>query len=285
MNKRKFLTLTLSALLTSVPLVSCGDDDEDEPNTPDKPNELPQLRSIESYGFALFTFSYNSSGQLTQIKPGSMFADEIEKIDISYNPLKIKIGGIEGEDDTILTDISTNSQGFITSMTCTEEGYSYRMDLSYNSSGNLTKITYNDDGTSTTFTWHGGKLNTVVDDENNHYEYTYTNLANATGAFSPMWEPFGLYWMTGLLGTAPAYFPASITIHEDNEIDQVKLAYKINSNGTIAAEQMTYEDEDETITMTYKYGASKALDETGDPTSAQQIKLPKFKSIFKSHRK
>lgn len=144
MNKRKFLTLTLSALLTSVPFVSCGDDDDepDNPNGTDNPNELPQLRSIESYGIALFTFGYNSSGQLTQIKPGSMFADEI---------------------------------------------------------------------------------------------------------------------------------------------DQVGLAYKINSNGTIAAEQMTYEGE--TITMTYKYSASKALEETGDPTSAQQIKLPQFKSIFKNHRK
>lgn len=89
--------------------------------------------------------------------------------------------------------------------------------------------------------------------------------------------------MTGLFGTAHAYFPASITVHEDNEIDQVGLAYKINSNGTIAAEQMTYEGE--TITMTYKYGASKTLEETGDPTSAQQIKHPSFKSIFKKHRK
>lgn len=285
MNKRKFLTLTLSALLTSVPFVSCGDDD-DEPNAPDNPdtpNELPQLRSIESYGIALFTLGYNSSGQLTQIKPGSMFADEIGKVEISYNPLRIKIGGVDGEDDTLLTDISTNSQGFITSMTCTEDDNSFRMNLSYNTSGNLTKITYSDDHTSTTFTWHGSKLTTVVDDENNLYEYTYTNLANTVGAFSPMWEPFGLYWMTGLFGNAPTYYPASITTHENNEIDQVGLAYKINSNGTIAAEQMTYEGE--TITMTYKYSASKAIEETGDPTSTQQIKLPKIKSIFKNHRK
>lgn len=278
MNKRKFLTLTLSALLTSVPFVSCSDDD-DAPNTTDNPNELPQLISIESYGFALFTFTYNSSGQLTQIKPGSMFADEIGKIEISYNPLKIKIGGIEGEDDTLLTNISTNSKGFITSLTCTESGDSFIMNFTYNTSGNLTKITYSDDESPMIFTWNDGKLNTVVDDENNRYEYTYTNLANTTGTFSPMWEPFGLYWMTGLFGTAPTYFPASIAVYEDNELYQVELAYKINSNGTIAAEQMT--NEGETITMTYKYSASKTIEETGNPTSAQQIKLPKSKKLFK----
>lgn len=305
MKKRNFLAFALGALLMSVPFVSCGDDDDDIPGGSNAPEEVPgdsnegseggsnvpgnklqKLTSIKAYGVTMYSFVYDSAGRLTKMKPGEAFEGDVYEVRVSYEPMKIELCMTE-DDNLTFTNISTNSKGYVTSCLVVDPDYdneTIKESFSYDSAGHLTKISFSDGG-STDLSWSDGKLKSVTDDDGMEYKYTYSNLANKTGAVSPMWEPLSYLWFTGLFGAAPSYFPSGITITDnyDGETDEYELAYKLNSNGTISAEQLTVDGA--TVTLSYSYANSKAVAETGDVSSVKKIKLPSIKSIFKRHGK
>ena len=264
--KKTVLPLLCAAIL-GMPFVSCGGDDDDEPDVPGSDTVTNRLEVITASGMTMFTFSYDGSGRMTRLKSSELDMD----IKISYSPMKIEFD----EDGDVLTfsNIKLNSHGFITEATCTDSEGSYKINLTYNDSGNLTSIS-DSDGETSALSWAYGRLMKATSD-GEVTTYTYTELANPAGMFSPLWDPLGPYWMTGLFGTAPNMFPASITNYDG---ETAKFAYKLNNDGTIAAEQLTYDGS--TMTLSYRYSSSRAAafsDNSGNAT----VVTPRFKSPFR----
>ena len=258
-----FLLWALSSMMV-LPLVSCGDDD-DEAGGGDSPVATGnKLSSITVAGIPVFNVSYDSSGRISRMK-----MDEME-ITLSYNPLTIK--SRDDEDNLTLSNISTNSRGYMTEATVSELGDSWKVSLNYDSAGHLTSMTT--DGDTDFFNWKDGNLMSVTYDGDDIF-YTYSTLENKAGVCSPFWDPLGPYSMTGLFGKVSKNFP--MTMYNPVLYDVTEFAYRLNPDGTISAEQVTIDDI--TMTMSYNYAGSRAGDAC-DVTSLQGAKN-RFKSLFK----
>lgn len=268
--KFPFMAAVICAMTMSLPLMSCGDDDDDQDApvpTPELPaNPASGLTAITAMGQNLFTFSHDAAGHVTGIRGADL------KMTISYSPLTITLE--DDGDKTVWSNIATNTSGYITRATLTDEEDTWTMTFSYDSKGHLTSL--NDGEDTSIFTWNNAGNLTNVNFDGDAISYMYANQLNTAGAFSPMWLPLGPYWMTGLFGAAPTNLPSKITSSYDGVCT---FAYTLNENGTIATEQISYDDMDMTMTLNYVYGGRSAADENFT------VKLPSLSKVFKKARR
>ena len=248
--KFPFMAAIICAMTMSLPLMSCGDDDEDEPNVPVGPSASAGLLSIAGHGQTLFAFSYDASGRMTKLSAPAYQTT----IEISYKPLKLTI--VDEDGTMTMTDISTNSKGYITKASFKENGEGTPTTMSYDSDGHLTSIT--SDGEVSHFSWTNGNLMKVSDADGYVTTFGYSSLANTAGVFSPLWGGImGMPWMTNLFSTAPADFPSSI----NSDGDIALFSYTLNTDGTINTEQFTYDGV--TATFNYYYTGDRAIEDGG----------------------
>lgn len=279
MKKLIFNTVALlSAAILSMPVVSCGGDDDDESDVPEVAGN--RLSSITFLGVTFMRASYDSDGRIKEI---SMPDDEIT-ISVSYSPLTLTCR--DDEDTTIFSDITTNASGYITQAKISD-GMEHRdMTIEYDSSGHIMSMAFSD-GEYNEFTWENGNLTGVTMDEVYYKQitdYTYSSLDNRVGACSPFWEPLGPYWMTGLFGVVSAKFPSSMYTYEPGgyygEGDYTEFAYKLNTAGYISAEQVSIDGVSLTLSYNYSAGRSDVPSVSGSP-----MKSFNFKTLFKSKQK
>lgn len=264
----------ICAMTMSLPLMSCGEDENDPTNKPDVPAggsaSAPVsagLKSIEGHGQVLFAFDYDAYGRMTKLSAPA-FQSSIE---ISYDPMMLTITDLDGT--MTMTDISTNSKGYITETSFVEDGEGCPTTMSYDSDGHLTSVT--SDGEVSHFTWKNGNLTKLVDADDYVTTFEYSSNANTAGMFSPLWcDLMSMLWMTGLFGTAPAYFPSVINIDGDVAL----FSYTLNPNGTINTEQFTYEGA--TATFNYYYTGDRAVE---DGTSEVLPSVFKHNIFRRSH--
>ena len=248
--KFPFMAAIICTITMSLPLMSCGNDEDDEPEVPAKPSASIGLMSIAGHGQTLFAFEYDASGRMTKLSaPAYQYT-----IEISYKPLKLTlVDEVEGAVMT-MTDISTNSDGYITKTSFNEDGEGCPTTMSYDSDGHLTSIT--SDGEVSHFSWTNGNLMKVAGADGGIATFDYSSLDNTAGVFSPLWSGImGMLWMTDLFGTAPANFPSSI----NSDGDIALFSYTLNANGTINTEQFTYGGV--TATFDYYYTGDRAVED------------------------
>lgn len=262
MNSKKILWGVLAMML--MVLTACGDDD-DQPGDTDAAKQ--KLTSMTSYGQTLASFKYDNQGRITRLKVEELI------INISYSPLKMEF--IDEDEVTEWNDIVTNSDGYITSAKLTEtyegEVDTWNVSVSYNRDNYMT-LAKDGDNSPTTLEWNGSRLENIrmYDD---HYVYTqtltYSNTENRAENVSLMWCEMSLYWLTGLFGKVPGYLPSQV--YDSDSDETVKLAYKLNSNGSIAKEQVTFEGEYPAV-IDYNYSSSRAS-VCDDATSADPFRI------------
>lgn len=136
---------------------------------------------------------------------------------------------------------------------------------------------------NTTYNWESDNLisiewsSSIIDNGQEEIEQnksivkiSYSNMANSSRQY-----PFAIAHklrilgytdilsMVGLFGKGPAYLPESVSgkWNDNPEWDTTTLKYKLNDNGTIATESLTYSDDDhsdndykETFNYTYEKG-------------------------------
>lgn len=248
MKTKKILWVFLAPMLLVLP--ACDNDDEPEVG-PDSSKQ--KLTSMTVYGQSLASFNYDSQGRMTRIQ-----VDETT-IDISYSPLKMVV--TDEDEVTEWSDIVTNQEGYITSAKLTEwyggEIDSWTISINYNQD-NYMVLAKDGDGSPTSLEWNGSRM-VSLDMKDDDYTYSqtlsYTNTKNKAKNVSIMWCEMSLYWLTGLFGEVPGYLPSQLY---DSDGDMtVNFGYKLNSNGSIAKEQVTFEGE-APVVIDYNYTASRA---------------------------
>lgn len=258
--------LLASALMV---LPACGNDDDDQPASGGDVSGQ-KLMSTSYYGTTLSSYKYDSKGRLTHFQFNDADEDFFEAyltIDISYSPLEMKIAYPQDGEETVWSNIVTNSAGYITSAKVTEKfygnTYNGSFSIKYDSNNRMTSIT-SEDGTST-LKWNGSKMEQFYDGDGYTENLTYSTTENKTGNVSTSWGGMALYWLTGLFGEVPGYFPSKIqSIDYNNDVSNGILGYKLNDNGSIAKEQITsYEgdtNEPYTLVVDYNYIGGRASD-------------------------
>ncbi len=238
-NFKQLSAHLLFVIFMTTMLVSCGNSN-DEPHATET---RPTLISCE--GKDLFIFIYDDSGKLTHLSSSALNFT----ININYSPLQLIIS--DGKDISTLNNISTTHHGFIQWATCYDKNGSRILELTYNQSGNLTRIS-DTNGEDIIFTWSDGNLIELKkysgDGSESTCTFNYSDIANKNGIFSPCWGPYGSVLMSGLFGLAPKYFPSGIKFYNGETAD---YAYKLNDDGTINTEQITYHGH--TSNLSYKY--------------------------------
>ncbi|MDE5785096.1 MAG: DUF4595 domain-containing protein [Duncaniella sp.] len=222
---------------------------------------------MTAYGQTLASLKYDDNGRVTRVKAEDLI------INISYSPLKITF--VDYEDVTEWTDIKTNSAGYITSAKLTEEDEygvdTWRVSVTYDRDNHVTS-TYDGEENSSAFEWEGTRLKSMsmFDDKDSYRQtLTYSDVENKAGNVSLMWCDFSIYWLTGLFGEVPGYLPSKI--YDSYEEDTVNLGYKLNSNGSIAKEQVSVNGSIQMV-IDYNYTSSRAsVSEAGASADAFNV--------------
>lgn len=255
--------------LTSLTFTSCSDDDDEPLIT--KGKRLSQVILTEQDGsVTTFSFTYSTNGALKSIEtfmPG--VSDNYQNVTFSQNPLGLYVDGVE-------IPVEFTGKGYLSSVASIE----YTSELStftYDKSGHLTNYTYGDgdEWCEEEFSWNSDGLLTTSNrnwgvyglsqTDNEIKKITYSEEKNSSGIWPvSLWnilyfdEGFDcpILLQTGLLGTAPAYYPEYITIKYDKYTTSVRITHQLNSDGTLASETIrsTYSDGDSYVDrVTYLY--------------------------------
>lgn len=263
------------AMTMSMPLMSCGDDDDDDDIIPPVTGEtVNRPVSVTAMGRSMYTFAYDSEGRLTRLK--MLDQDDPFTLDVSYSPLQLRVDYGKGE-TTTFTGITTDKKGYITSARVTEtydgQVYSWNTAIRYDSDGHIISMT--DDEETMYYEWTRGDLTSISSDDGIDYNITYSSTDRKAGVFSPMWEPMGPMWMTGLFGAGPAHFPSTIN---DGDIT-MSLDYTLYVDGAIDTETITIYGM--SIPVTYNYEATRS---TGDATPATMpVKVKRHDPFRRAH--
>lgn len=250
----KMAALMLAMTMT-MPLISCGDDDDDDdddiPVVPPTTETSHLLKSITGMGSTIYTMSYDAQGRLTRLNMPD--DDDPFTLEVSYSPLKLRIS--YGQDETsTLSGITTNKDGYITSARVTEtydgQVYSWNTAIQYDNAGHIISMT--DDDETMYYDWTQGDLTSISSDDGIDYSITYSSTERNAGVFSPLWEPMGPMWLSGLFGQGPAHFPSSISDGDDT----ISLAYKLYYDGAIDTETVTINGI--SLSLTYNYADTRA---------------------------
>lgn len=255
-----FRTGTALLLMTAALLgcVSCSDD---EPNSIDK----LKLESITYQDNRMYSFKYDTKGRLKEYIDYFMLG----KWEITYDPITIKVtyyktSSLQDQDiyyTISINDVALNSDGFIESFsqhstTLNEFGkeqvYEYKATASYNKDGRLSRLSWNDQQ-SIEITW--GSKGELLKSQNADYEnnYTTTTVENKGNVWIPVWYVCNGLEMTGLLGNAPAYLPATgDQTFTNGTTSMAKFVYKMNVRGMIETLDFT-EDENPGISLSFNY--------------------------------
>ncbi len=230
------------------------------------------------FGQTLASFRYDGQGRMTSLK----LDDGDFTLNISYSPLKLKF--VDEDDVTEWNSVVTNSAGYITSARVTEvydgETDVYSIAIKYDSNNRMTSTSVEGEGTTATLTWNGSDLESFRSHDGDYsfsQIFSYSDTENRADNVSLMWCEMSPYWITGLFGKVPGHLPSSVT---DTSYDETRnFAYKLNSNGTIAKEQVAMDGEG-TIVIDYNYSSSRASEESA---AADAFKVFDNKSVRK-HR-
>lgn len=263
------------AMTMSMPLMSCGDDDDDIPVIPPTPGEtVNRPVAVTAMGQTMYTFTYDSEGRLTRFK--TLDEDDPFTLEVSYSPLQLRIAYGEGE-TTTFTGITTGKSGYITSARVTEtyngQVYSWNTSIEYDSAGRIISIT--DDEETMYYVWTQGDLTSISGDDGIDYRISYSSTDRKAGVFSPLWEPMGPMWMTGLFGAGPVHFPSAIN---DGDIT-MSLAYTLYFDGAIDTETVTIDGI--SVPLTYNYGTARSTGEA-TPTS-MPARIKHFNPFRRAH--
>lgn len=321
---KKYLFLAVCCMLATG-FTACSDDDDNEGGGSGTPaNNAPNVS--ESLGIEhLVTSTYGGEGgnatfNYSNGKMTNGVTDGNTNFVITENPLKINLSYISEYNTSIsnITDIKTNSNGFVTyAKSKTEETYyeetdSYEESITfeYDADGHLIKqvVTETGDGYSyfypITYTWVNGNLTKIVSiDEDEEYSYTSTyEFEYASDAsvnvnpgifFDGMYDEY-LYdfmWYAALLGKTTKNIPTKITrksiekengevTYESKSEETVDVTY--NPNGSV--ESITYTDVDYGYPSTVYYGYNGEQLESNIQAgiSSKTIKSPRK---MRHHRK
>lgn len=207
-------------------------------------------------GGICYQFEYDNQGRTTYVSCGDGENYEAT-VGISYDPMEIT--ETEYDDDgeksdvTVYTNIKLNSDGYITSASCTDYSYTdliddvtsqkigtyvylteqYSCTCTYDSEGHITRITTSGEE-PTIFQWENGNL-ISADDGETKVTCTYLSTPNTRNQWIPgqriSYDPLTII---GLLGKAPANL-----IESDSETDygygltNHTYAYQINKSGYV----------------------------------------------------
>lgn len=277
---KKFLVFASCCILTAG-LASC-DKNNDMENTPPgsqtgQPDTQFQVTSIKSY------HNYNSVFNYDHGKMVSGLTNDEDSFTITRDPLKVNVkytNSSSGEFETHdLTDIQTNTEGYITSANFLDCYYSnYSEPITYNgtytfkydSEGHLTeqKNTYNTThsrtNTTVVYTWFNGNLlqihvleeeyeGNIPETTTKTYTYTYGDASKHpnTGIFlESMYDfTYDFMWYAGLLGKPSRNIPTGYTytyskvgsVPEYKE-EQKTIRVNYNADGSIASIRYTDPD-------------------------------------------
>lgn len=270
----KATALMLSALGCLGTMTACGgDDDDDNPDQPGTTNGVAGPTSITAMGQTLFSFTYDSSNRLTSVK------SEDFKMTVSYSPFKVTMTDEDDYSTTTLSDVSVNSQGYVTRAKVTDkydgETDVYSSTFEYDSEGHLIKV--NTDGDVTTYSWSNGNLTTVSSEGYPVASFTYSDTPNTAQVTSPFWGDAFLLTMTNAFGKTVANFPATMLDYSE----KITLAYELNPNGTIKTETLAYDDI--SLKLTYNYaGRALSTNEANPFAAARARKVP---ALFRKARR
>lgn len=294
-NFKKIQWGILASVLMVLP--ACGNDDDDNQPINGGGNPTAQkLQSTSAFGMTLTSYKYDNQGRLTHFQMNDAdedFMDPYMTIDISYSPLKMKISYPQDGEESVWTNIVTNSAGYLTSAKVTEKYYgeteTWSITASYDSSNHLTSFsTSGSDPDHTTLKWDGHKLvsyNSIDEDGYSFTDkYTYSNTENQVGNVSTAWGAMSMFWISGLFGEVPGYLPSQVwTSDLNNDVDILNLAYKLDNNGFIAKEQITSYGDDNfdsfTYVVDYNYIGGRASD--SDEMMSKGESSVKFKKPHK----
>ena len=233
-------------------------------------SDKARLEAITSSSMTVIDIKYDAQNRPVLIQ------DRMNdvKLTIEYNPLCIieEDAGYHYDYNTdvttiytncrlIMSNISLNSNGYMTSCDTEETYYSFEgevesyetghVNLHYDVFNHLTE--YIEDGEiSIKFSWsNSGLLTDIVSDEGNvRLEYGLTPTVN--NQWSPYWDNLGIYRLTGLFGIAPTMMVKEVIVDEgDYYENRRKFAYQITSGGWIKAMQVAENDYVETFNFRY----------------------------------
>lgn len=235
-NQKNCKTL-LSGLVIgclSLSLASCtlSEPDADKIISGSGPIKSIQQQLVPSYGVE---FEYDSKGRIIEIE-NRITETEIE---ISYDPLRLEINN-GGDEKLIMTNISQNSQGYITGCETTERYFDHWINefvsnteyqyFEYDSDGHLLSTRFEgDEEPDHVLTWDGDLLiSTRTDDET--ISYTYTDLDNTKGIWVPFWVSYdGTVEMTGLFGKAPGKLIKSSSSNDEySDFSSLNFSYSLD---------------------------------------------------------
>lgn len=265
-----------TALALTTSFTSCSSDDDDDSGSGSGNPEAGIIETKTGEKMRItkvgnIRYSYNDNGTLAS------FGNVSYPFEVSYNPFTFTCinSGNGYSDKSVVSNIHTNSSGYITSMsekydyegTEDEEHGTGKISISYNGNGNITRMKgsgsgfYTEDGDKEkysssfdyVFTWNDGKLikavYTFVEDGEKDVEtyiYDYTDAEkNLTLQYIPNFmnddddDIFGALFCIGYMGKGPSLLPSGVkNISKDDEGTNehyYNCTYYKNNDGTVSS--------------------------------------------------
>ena len=123
---------------------------------------------------------------------------------------------------------------------------------------------------------------TRIDDGDGYYiDVDYSNTKNLHNQWSCMWTCWGMEFITGYFGVAPEYFPSKMTENDNYYSTDIQVSYRLNSNGYIQQERLSYYGGSSLETYTYHYTTDNSSANRAAAQAATS-KAPEFRKL--SHR-
>lgn len=227
------------AILATLSLASCSNDDDDEPS----PGQSTHNAKVASMGN--FYFYYDENNNLTKMIAFGNY------MHLSYDPLSIQWFGMND------IELRANEKGYVTY--ARSAGNQIHTDFTYNRDGYLTRIvnTYEDRELTIehAFTWENGLLTQWTRETpsspsqiDTTITFTYGNDPNVNGIWQfyfcnnhmNILKECGEHWLaTGLLGKAPSKLLKSAHVVENDPFTGPKdysFEYTFDSRGYLLTE-------------------------------------------------
>lgn len=301
---KKFLRTAFCSMVILTLMNSCTISE------PKEGSDGNRLESITNFMMTFYSVKYDGQGRIIELN--DQFSGG--QIKISYSPLTIteyELDTYSTDDneykayvsnETVYSNISLNTRGFITSYEAVEKGYYWDYysgsikpsftdiftgAVSYDNGGHILSIDTGDDDV-TYFSWKNGNLVTSSEfdsDINEIYVFEYSGVPNKARQWVPWW--ISPMFMTGLFGVAPSeMITAGYKTYGDYEYENteptIQFAYKLHPSGKISSMQIN--DYGDIFTMNFNYSNGPVATRSDD-SGTESVSFKKIKSPFRKHNR